>query len=35
MLAISTMQTHREKWKAWLSELGWSFGPKPGSASGD
>jgi hypothetical protein len=27
MLAISTMKTHREKWQAALSNLGWSFAP--------
>jgi hypothetical protein len=35
MLVISTMQTHREKWKELLAGMGWSFGPKPGSAAGD
>ena len=35
MLLISTFQTHRERWRVWLYELGWSFGPKPGRASGD
>jgi uncharacterized membrane protein len=35
MLLISTIQTHRDKWREVLAELGWSFGPKPGSAAGD
>ena len=35
MLAISTMKTHREKWLGILSNLGWSFTPRPDSAAGD
>jgi uncharacterized membrane protein YcaP (DUF421 family) len=35
MLAISTMKTHRDKWQAVLSGLGWSFAPRPDSAAGD
>lgn len=35
MLAISTMKTHREAWQAMLSNLGWSFTPRPDSAAGD
>jgi peptidoglycan/LPS O-acetylase OafA/YrhL len=35
MLLLSTVQTHREKWKELLAELGWSFGPKAGSTAGD
>jgi hypothetical protein len=35
MLAISTMKTHREKWLGVLSNLGWSFTPRPDSAAGD
>ena len=35
MLGISTMKTHREKWHAVLSNLGWSFAPRPDSAAGD
>ena len=31
MLAISTMKTHREKWQAALSNLGWNFAPRPDS----
>jgi hypothetical protein len=29
------MKTHREKWQAVLSGLGWSFAPRPDSAAGD
>lgn len=35
MLMVSTIQTHRERWKEALAELGWSFGPRPDSAAGD
>jgi len=35
MLAISTMKTHREKWQAALSNLGWSYAPRPDSSAGD
>ncbi|HXK02150.1 MAG TPA: acyltransferase family protein [Verrucomicrobiae bacterium] len=35
MLAISTMKTHRDKWKEMLAEIGWSFNPAPDSAAGD
>ena len=35
MLAISTMKTHREKWQAVLSNLGWNFAPRPDSSAGD
>ena len=35
MLAISTIKTHRDKWRAVLEDLGWSFGPRPDRASGD
>jgi hypothetical protein len=35
MLAISTMKTHREKWRAVLAEIGWSASPRPDAAAGD
>jgi hypothetical protein len=35
MLAISTMKTHREKWRSVLSELGWNASPRPDAAAGD
>jgi hypothetical protein len=35
MLLISTIKTHRHKWKEALSTLGWSFEPAPDAASGD
>jgi hypothetical protein len=35
MLAISTMKTHREKWQAVFSGLGWSFTPRPDASAGD
>jgi fucose 4-O-acetylase-like acetyltransferase len=35
MLLLSTLQTHRQRWKEALAELGWSFGPSPDSAAGD
>ena len=35
MLAISTMKTHREKWRTVLSGLGWNFTPRPGTSAGD
>jgi len=35
MLAISTMKTHRHKWKEFLAELGWNWGPEPDAAAGD
>ncbi|MBS1857457.1 MAG: DUF1624 domain-containing protein [Acidobacteria bacterium] len=35
MLLLSTLQTHRRRWKEALAELGWSFGPRPDSAAGD
>ena len=35
MLLVSTIQTHRDKWKEALAELGWNTGPTPDSAAGD
>ena len=35
MLLISTLKTHRDKWRAALEGLGWNFAPRPGSAAGD
>jgi uncharacterized membrane protein len=35
MLAISTVKTHRDKWKELLAGLGWNFAPEPERASGD
>src|SRR5207237_4654869 len=35
MLAISTIKTHRDKWRVVVVQLGWSFGPRPNRASGD
>jgi hypothetical protein len=35
MLAISTMKTHRDKWKEFLASLGWNFNPTPDNATGD
>jgi Heparan-alpha-glucosaminide N-acetyltransferase, catalytic len=35
MLAISTMKTHREKWRAVLAEIGWGASPRPDAAAGD
>jgi Heparan-alpha-glucosaminide N-acetyltransferase, catalytic len=35
MLLMSTMQTHRERWKEALAQLGWNFAPKSGAAAGD
>jgi hypothetical protein len=35
MLAISTMKTHREKWQVALSNVGWTFAPRPDSSAGD
>jgi len=35
MLLVSTMKTHRHKWKEALAGMGWSFDPAPDSAAGD
>ena len=35
MLAISVVRTNWDKVAAALGEMGWGFGPKPGSAEGD
>jgi uncharacterized membrane protein len=35
MLLVSTIQTHRERWKDALAQLGWNFNPSPESAGGD
>lgn len=35
MLALSTIKTHREKWQAMLSNIGWTFTPRQDSAAGD
>ncbi|HXA48952.1 MAG TPA: acyltransferase family protein [Candidatus Acidoferrum sp.] len=35
MLLVSTMQSHRERWKEALTQLGWSFAPKSDAAAGD
>ena len=35
MLAISTMKTHREKWRSVLSGLRWNVSPRADSAAGD
>jgi hypothetical protein len=35
MLIVSTMQTHRERWKEGLAQLGWNFAPKSDAAAGD
>jgi hypothetical protein len=35
MLMVSTMQTHRERWKEALTQLGWNFKPRPDAAAGD
>jgi hypothetical protein len=35
MLLVSTIQTHRHRWKEALSELGWPVTPAPETASGD
>jgi hypothetical protein len=35
MLMVSTMQTHRERWKEALAQMGWNFKPRPDAAAGD
>jgi uncharacterized membrane protein len=35
MLLVSTLQTHRQRWKEALAELGWPQSPRPESAAGD
>jgi hypothetical protein len=35
MLLISTIKTHPDKWKEFLSGLGWNFNPTPERAAGD
>jgi Heparan-alpha-glucosaminide N-acetyltransferase, catalytic len=35
MLGISTLKTHRDKWQAVLTNLGWSFAGRPDSSAGD
>lgn len=35
MLGIATAKTYRHRLKAWLADVGWSFGPKPDRIPGD
>jgi hypothetical protein len=35
MLLVSTLKTHRDKWKELLSGLGWNFNPAADAAAGD
>jgi len=35
MILVSTLQTHRERWKDALAQLGWNAGPTPDHAAGD
>jgi len=35
MLALSTVKTYRQQIGSWLADMGWQFGPRTESASGD